>query len=256
MAFPFTLDVNDPKQVSSAQKLESFLGDPARRLFIFTGIAITSFASREDKPESDTVTINLRTPLARKPLDHEWSATVGLASIANTESDFIFATNAVSIDLDPITRELLLVCEIDVQGDDSVLNRFSYQLTVLVQEIQPQLASLLISDLRPVVPPLGSRDPSKPPVYDTSAYVSGGANWGGRVTLTFPAPGAGVFISLSSSHPALAPSPVSVPILGGQISADFTAPATSSGAPTTAVTITASLGPTQKTAILTVGGPA
>jgi hypothetical protein len=246
------LDVHDPNQVSSAQVLESQLGDPGRRLLIFGGIAIPSFGAQEGDTNRETVIVNLRTPVARKPLDREWSATVGLASIGNTESEFIFATDAVSLDVDPVSRELLLVCNVAVQGDDSGLNRFSYELNVLVEEVETELGALLVSNLEPSG---GLGGPPGPPVYGPSAVVAGGNVWGGRVLLTLPAPGSGVFVDLSSGDPSTAAVPVSVPVLGGHTSGDFTAPAVGFVLRNTDVTITASLKGVQRTATVTVLAP-
>lgn len=92
-------------------------------------------------------------PIIQLPQDGQWSATVGLASIANTESDFIFATDKVGIDFDLVDniKWLVLTCDLAVQGDESSLNRFSYQLNVIVEAVETQLDSLLVSDLRPSV---------------------------------------------------------------------------------------------------------
>jgi hypothetical protein len=63
--------------------------------------------------------------------DPRYAATLGLASIYNSDSDLIFATDDVRI-VTGRDLELLLICNIAVMGDRSVLNRFAYQATVFL----------------------------------------------------------------------------------------------------------------------------
>lgn len=250
------LDVNhlgsdgNPDQVVSAEVLDVFLGDPQTHLLIFTGIGLCNFGS-DDGPIRDTVRVRLGRPVIQLPPDGQWSATVGLASIGNTESDFIFATDAVGIDIDQ-DGTLVLTCDVAVQGDESGLNRFSYQLNVIVEAVETQLESLLVSNLEASG---GLGEPPGPPDYGPSTIVGVGNPWGGRVTLTLPAPGPGVFVNLSSSNPSIVGVSVSVPVLGGTKTADFAAPAVGNVNQDTDVTITASLKSVDKTAVVTVLAP-
>src|SRR5690242_16082345 len=93
------LNVNDPTQVFSPQVLEASLGSSQRQLLIFTGIAVPRWDSKGDL-DFETVIVNLGRTV-RKLEDGEWSATVGLASINNTASDFTFGTDAVLVRRDP-----------------------------------------------------------------------------------------------------------------------------------------------------------
>jgi hypothetical protein len=83
--------------------------------------------------------------------------------------------------------------------------------------------------------------------------VKSGAAWQGHVVISGPAPAGGVDVSLASSDPAVAETPASVHVPHGAATATFNAPPTSNktGKPVQ-VTITATLGATQKTAKLTV----
>jgi hypothetical protein len=125
---PQTLHVWLPKEVSSAKMLEIFVGTSSRRLLIFTGIAIPGFDSK-GQLDGQEVTIDLNVK-ANEP-NPPFTATVGLAGIYNTDSDLVFSTDDVRV-ITGENLELLLICNIAVMGDRSVLNRFSYQATVFL----------------------------------------------------------------------------------------------------------------------------
>jgi hypothetical protein len=84
--------------------------------------------------------------------------------------------------------------------------------------------------------------------------VVGGSPSTATVTLTGAAPQGGVAITLSSASPAVASVPTGVSVTAGSVSASFTVP-TSAVTATGVVGITASLGDTSKTAVLTVTPP-
>lgn len=128
----------DPNQVSSPGVLDLVLGVPPTRLLIFTGVAIPEYATNDDLIR-EPVTVNLGKTVANPKLPFTYSATVGLASIGNSDSDFTFATDDVSVVADPNTGELQLVCDLAVQGS-SQLHRFSYQANVIVQTTEPSIS--------------------------------------------------------------------------------------------------------------------
>jgi hypothetical protein len=133
-----TLDVNSPNQVSSPAALDVVLGVPQGHLLIFTGIAIPEYDTN-DNLIREPVTVNLGKTVLNPKIPFTYSATVGLASIGNSDSDFTFATDDVSVVADPNTGELQLVCDLAVQGS-SQLHRFSYQANVIVQTTQPEIS--------------------------------------------------------------------------------------------------------------------
>lgn len=115
-------------QVVSRNMIEAFVGTPPGRLLIFTGIALPALQSNGQLDGQEvTVDLNARS----NAVNPQFTATVGLASIFNSDSDLLFATDDVKVVTGP-DLELLLVCNIAVLGDRSVLNRFSYQATVLL----------------------------------------------------------------------------------------------------------------------------
>ncbi|HZD30825.1 MAG TPA: hypothetical protein VE779_04105 [Candidatus Angelobacter sp.] len=125
-----TLDANDPTQVASASHLEFDTGVAGQKAVIFSGIAIPSWSLTDDSNiYRQTVTVNLRyTVLAVINA----TITVGLASIYNGDSAFLFATDAASLAIDNNTQELLLLVDVALTGDPSELNRFGYQVVVVV----------------------------------------------------------------------------------------------------------------------------
>ena len=113
-------------EVVSAKMIEAYLGEPVRRLLIFTGVAIVTFESN-GQLDGQEVVINLNARSnTRNP---DFTATVGLASIYNEISDLVFATDDVTIVTDD-NFQLFLKADIAAMGHRSVLNRFSYQAMV------------------------------------------------------------------------------------------------------------------------------
>jgi hypothetical protein len=110
-----TLNVNDPKQVSSPKMLDIFLGTPQYHLLIYTGIAIPESVINSDDPDDtihDRIAINFGHPIDRngRPITItgliNYTATVGLASFGNDTTDFLFATDDVAVSL--LNGELVL----------------------------------------------------------------------------------------------------------------------------------------------------
>jgi len=234
-----TLNVKDPLQVFSPQMLETFIGNPQTKLLIFTGIAVPRWDSQGNS-DPETVIVKLGKTLTEKPADDKYTATVALASIYNSDSDFTFATNDVSIDIDE-NNELQLIVEIDVQGNQSILNSFSYQLTLLVEEKQAELQLLLVNDEQGVGIP------------NTQLTTEPGLRWRVRVVLNRPALAPGVFVQLKSNNSIVQVPQEFIPINAGQReSQDFIAPPIRNTPGQVDVTITATLNSVDRTASITV----
>jgi hypothetical protein len=128
-----TLSVKNSSEVSSPRTLEMFIGTPPKRLLIFTGIAIPEWDSQL-KLDAELVKVDLNASSnVPNPI---FAATVGLASITNTDSDFTFATDDVAVSTEPTDTSpygLFLNSNIAVLGEPSVLSRFSYQATVILE---------------------------------------------------------------------------------------------------------------------------
>lgn len=120
-----------PKGVASPSSLTVYVGDPPRQLQIFSGVAVVEWKSEEDLDRED-VLVRLG---ATTTETFSWTAHAGLASISNEDSDFVFALDAVSVEVDAVDRVLRLRVPIAVQGEPAVLHRFSYTVHVLSDPI-------------------------------------------------------------------------------------------------------------------------
>jgi len=136
-----TLDAGSspPVGVATPQQIAVYVGTTPRQLLIFTGVAIPNWDSQEDLDREEVI-VRLG---AKTTPNFEATAVVGLASIYNEDSDFIFATDAATVDLDPVDGTLRLRVPIAVQGSPSVLNRFSYMVNVLSDPITSKITGLI-----------------------------------------------------------------------------------------------------------------
>lgn len=124
------LDANNPEQVDSHRVLEVDLLQPNHKMLILSGIARPEWVVTDDAHiYQEQVMVNLR----RSVLAIEQATvSVGLASFGNANTDFQFACDSASLDVDPNSQELLLNADLALEGDPSRLNRFGYQVVTLV----------------------------------------------------------------------------------------------------------------------------
>ncbi len=120
--------------VPSSPYIEFNTLTPGTKGVVLSGIAIPEWHLKDD----DTIhrmpyTINLGYPALEVT-----SATVavGLASIYNGGSAFLFATDNFTLSIDPSTQELVLEVGLALQGDPASLSRIAYQVvaTVVTQQ--------------------------------------------------------------------------------------------------------------------------
>jgi len=123
------LHANDSNQVASATFLDADLGVGNRHLLVMSGIAIYMWTIDTDELTHGEVRVMLG--VYARELEHA-SPFVGLASIANDESEFVFATDYARLDLDPDTGELSLYVRTALQGEWSGFNRFAYQVVATI----------------------------------------------------------------------------------------------------------------------------
>jgi hypothetical protein len=123
------LDARDSNQVASATVIDADLGTGNRHLLVMSGIAIYNWTIDTDELAGGEVRVMLGT-YAREL--EKASPFVGLASIANDESEFTFATDEARVDLDPSTGELSLYVRTALQGEWSGFNRFAYQVVATI----------------------------------------------------------------------------------------------------------------------------
>jgi hypothetical protein len=125
-----SLDANDPNQVASASSITADLGTANRKMLICSGIAIPGFNTFEDDYiAKDTAVVNLRqTVLAVE----QATLSVGLASIGNGNTNFEFAIDQVTLQVDPTSQDLLLSVDMALMGNPSALDRFGYQVVAII----------------------------------------------------------------------------------------------------------------------------
>lgn len=124
-----SLSSADPNQVASFQTLEVELVDQSRKMFIFSGIAIPSFHSSESS-SNDTVDCHVDLGIAL-PDFQQAVAQVGLASIINDDSQFLFAVDNAIVEFQKPTGRVSLRADLAVNGDGTALNRFGFQVVVV-----------------------------------------------------------------------------------------------------------------------------
>ena len=128
---------NPPKGVASPSSISVFVGNPPSELRIYSGVAMPEWDSRSDLDFEDVI-VTLGPPTT----DYfQATSTASLASIMNTDSNFVFAANETSVVNGPTGLELRV--KIAVLGDKSVLSRFSYHVQVLSDPIVSKISGTI-----------------------------------------------------------------------------------------------------------------
>lgn len=139
---PMVLYANNSSHVSSSQFFEVEIGNPTLTLYIASGIAVPEIEIDDDDDISrEEVIVKLGVNVSAI---HEAVTQVGLASISNDESAFVFATDAGKLIVDPTTTELELHVQTAIMGDDSSLSRFSYQIVVQITKVNSRISGAII----------------------------------------------------------------------------------------------------------------
>ncbi len=134
------LDVRDPNQVVSVTQLDADLGVKDRRLLVLSGIALTDWKLDSDELHRGETQVRLGVYASNL---EQWSVFVGLASIANDETGFVFAADTARVELDSHSGELLLFVNTALLGEWSYLGRISYQVVVTVVRLSPHIAGTI-----------------------------------------------------------------------------------------------------------------
>ena len=120
---------NNPDHVSSFSYIDVELVDPSRKMYIFSGIAIPAFEIDDDGSihrATCEVDLGIALPDAQQAV-----AQVGLASIVNDESSFVFAVDNARVEIQGGTGRVLLIADLALKGDDSAVERFGFQVVVV-----------------------------------------------------------------------------------------------------------------------------
>lgn len=126
----FNLDVSDPSQVSSPNAILADLGIPNKRMLVCSGIAIPEWNVYDDgNIYRETAVVNLRQTAMTV---EQFAINVGLASFGNGNTNFDFAIDATSLQVDETTQNLLLSVDMALMGNPSALDRFAYQVVAII----------------------------------------------------------------------------------------------------------------------------
>lgn len=110
--------------------IEAELGQANRKMMIFSGIALPEWSVNDDgHTYRNNVIVNLRRPVLAV---EQATVTVGLSSIGNDDTTFLFAIDRADIDIDPTSQELLINCDLALQGEHTGINRFGYSVVAVV----------------------------------------------------------------------------------------------------------------------------
>ena len=124
------LDANNPDQVSNQRVIEADLGQPNTKMLIISGIAIPQWIVDDDGHTAhETAVVNLRTTVLAV---EQATISIGLASIGNDDSTFLFAADSTGLDIDSTSQELILSVNMALQGSKTGLDRFGYQVVTVV----------------------------------------------------------------------------------------------------------------------------
>jgi hypothetical protein len=106
-----------------------------RQLIVTSGIVLRDWVIRDGNMQTESLQVFLN--VTARNLE-QVSAFVGLASIANEDTEFTFATDSAVVTIEPNTGELILHVNTALLGD-SALNRISYQVVATVVSIDSSI---------------------------------------------------------------------------------------------------------------------
>jgi len=153
--------------VPSSPYIEFETGIPGQKGVIFAGIAIPEWHINDDGNNySETHTVNLGYPCLAVI---QYTATVGLASIYNGGSAFLFATDAATICIDSDTQELSLQVTLALRGSPSNLSRYGYQISAIVTTVPTGISGTISY-------PVGAFGPANPTVAELNQLLQITAN--------------------------------------------------------------------------------
>jgi hypothetical protein len=136
---PISLDALQPDQVTGHTVLKADLGVGGRELWVISGFAMPGWKIDSDSTHRDVCRVRLRVPGGTV---EQSTVHVGLASIANDDTEYVFATDDAKVEVDE-AGELVLVAHLAVMGEPSVLNRFSYQVVVTSRVVISEISGTI-----------------------------------------------------------------------------------------------------------------
>ncbi|WP_327108315.1 hypothetical protein [Nonomuraea glycinis] len=136
---PFNLDALDPSHVAGHTVLKADLGVGGRHLLVISGFALPAWKIDDDSTHREVCRVRLRVPAGTV---EQSTVHVGLASIANDDTEYVFATDEARLDVDD-AGELVLVTHLALMGEPSILNRFSYQVVLTTRVVVTEITGTI-----------------------------------------------------------------------------------------------------------------
>jgi hypothetical protein len=129
----YILHAGDPNQVSSAAVIDFSVGNPGKRMLVLSGIAIPA-ADTNDEDDVGHPHVIVKLGVSVRSIESA-SALVGLASITNDDSNFVFAADTAKVFADSQSGELTLDINSGLCGDGTALNRIGYQVVCIASTL-------------------------------------------------------------------------------------------------------------------------
>jgi len=136
----FFLDArNVGRDVATHSVVRAELGE-GLSIVVISGIALPDFSVNDDEHTNQQLChLNLREPAE---LVEQSTVTVGLASISNDETAYVFATDEARLSRND-AGELVLDTHIAAAGENTNLHRFSYQVVVIQRFVPSEITGTL-----------------------------------------------------------------------------------------------------------------
>ncbi|GAA3625638.1 hypothetical protein GCM10022223_48510 [Kineosporia mesophila] len=133
------LDVLDSGQVTGHMVLRADLGVLGRQLVVLSGIANPGWEVDGDEVQRDVCRVLLRETAEQL---EQATVHVGLSSVANEDTSFVFATDQATLETGP-DGLLVLVTNLAVQGEPSTLQGFSYQVVLTKRVVTTEISGTI-----------------------------------------------------------------------------------------------------------------
>ncbi|GAA3049825.1 hypothetical protein GCM10010464_12580 [Pseudonocardia yunnanensis] len=133
------LDVSQPAHVVGHSVLRADLGVGGRHIVVLSGIARPEWKIDDDSAHREVCRLRLREPAGTV---EQSTVHVGLASIGNDDTEFVFATDQASVEVDE-AGELVLITHLALMGEPSTLNRFSYQVVLTTRVVASEITGTI-----------------------------------------------------------------------------------------------------------------
>ncbi len=135
------LHAGNPAEVVSASSFEVLLGEPARRVIIFSGLAKPGIrVNHDEEAYQNEVLVKLGVTVFGL---ESAAVDVGLASVQNDETAFRLELNTAKLEVDPATSELQLRVLTTLMGEETWLHQFSYQIVAHVMKAAARISGVI-----------------------------------------------------------------------------------------------------------------